>query len=185
MGDSQEGSNKIILMGMDNAGKSTIVRLLRGELEDFSGTPPDIKPTRGLEVSHHELYGKPVAIWDFGGHEMYRNEYIKKPDKYFQQIAIFFYVVDVQDVNRFYSSKMYFTGVFQLIRKYTPKIKIVFLFHKKDPEFQIGKRNVKEEFLKYAQKFIKHSTVSYTTHDTTIYNPEGLKDVFQEELKSL
>ena len=63
-------TKKIVLMGLDNVGKTSIVLCLKGvkNLSAFSA----IKPTRGFEINTFNTLGSDFNIWDFGGQERFR-----------------------------------------------------------------------------------------------------------------
>ena len=117
---------KIVIMGMENAGKSTILDVLTKKIETTPLTPPDMHPTKGVERKTLNS----AVVWDFGGQELYRNEYLADPDSYLRSIAFTYFVVDVQDYYRHYSSIMYFMAVFPTIEKNCPEAELVFLFNK-------------------------------------------------------
>lgn len=174
----QQQQKKIIIMGMENAGKTSIVNQLKEKLENPPNEPPYIKATMGLKIS--TLFN--IAIWDFGGQEIYRNEYLNNPDRYFRTIDSFYYVVDVQDNTRLISSTMYFMGVFQRILKYKSDININFLFHKMDPDFDPNEKKLKEKFLEKIQPYVIAHKTSYTTYNTTIFDSNSIKIAFSQEI---
>ena len=57
-------------------------------------------PTKNIERT--TLVEKNVVVWDFGGQETYRNEYLADPESYLSSISYAFYVVDVQDYYRIF-----------------------------------------------------------------------------------
>ena len=180
-----DSNTKIVIMGMENAGKTTLVKYITQEFESNQSKPPEMSPTRGIERSQHSLFGNPpILIWDFGGQEIYRNEYLSKPNLYFNEIAIFFYVVDVQDNVKFFSSRMYFMAVLQLIRKHSPDANIVFLFHKSDPEFT-GENKIKERFLDYFKPVMQKNKRAFQVYDTTIYDIHSILKAFKNEIKRI
>jgi len=178
----QKPNLKLVIMGMENAGKTTIVDIIIKEsLEDFS-TPPDMDPTKNVKRTQLKISDKDIIIWDFGGQELYRNEYLVNPEIYFNNISYFFFVLDVQDYYRFISSYMYFMGIFQLIRKFNPDAKLIILFHKMDPEFDLTKKNLKAKFLEKIEPFLKLHKKPFKTYDTTIFNIDSIKMVFEQEI---
>ena len=117
---SKQNPIKIVICGLDNAGKTSIVKLLANEFGGEITELPSITPTIRIERSGKGWWEtKNLVVWDFGGQEMYHNEYLNNPHKYFQNVSGFFYIVDVQDKYKLPSSVMYFKGLFQLIQKHS------------------------------------------------------------------
>ena len=123
-----------------------------------------------------------MVIWDFGGQEKYQNHYLENAISYFYEIEYFYYVVDVQDYYRLFSSTMYFMSVANLIYKYSPGAKIIFLFHKWDPDFDPKKKNLKEKFLEKVVHYLEMRKTSYLMFDTSIFTPNTIKSAFNLEL---
>ena len=84
LNDTQNQGIKLIIIGMENAGKTTIVDLLTKETEKVPEKPPDMNPTKGVE--RRSLFQKNIMIWDFGGQESFRKEYLVNSVKYFHSI---------------------------------------------------------------------------------------------------
>ena len=172
---------KAVVMGMENAGKSTILDLLTQETPDTPNTPPRMNPTKGVERSSINLFGRKTVVWDFGGQEIYRNDYLKNSEKYFRTVSLFFYVIDIQDYYRLISSVMYFKGVYNLIKKHSPDAKIVFLFHKMDPGYDTSERNSKVKFLEKVEPDLKSDFIRYIMYDTTIFDLHSIRNAFSQE----
>jgi GTPase SAR1 family protein len=176
LNSGQNPEIKIVIIGMENAGKTTIVDLLAQATAEVPVKSPDMNPTRSVE--RRSLFQKNIIIWDFGGQETYRNEYMLNPDKYFHSVSFFYYVVDIQDYYRIASSSMYFMGIFNLIKKHSPDAKIVFLFHKNDPGFDANQKNLKSKFLGVVEPFIQADNKTFTMYDTTIFNLNSIRTAF-------
>ena len=56
---------KVIFVGLDNAGKTSIILSLLREISKFA----IIKPTRNAERRTFEFLGMNISEWDLGGHE--------------------------------------------------------------------------------------------------------------------
>ena len=178
MNESKE--RKIIVVGMENAGKSTIVKYLQIKSDDIPEKTPDMNPTKN--VARTAIPEGNFIVWDFGGQEKYRNEYLEDPESYFHSVSYFYYVVDVQDYYRLFSSSMYFQAILNVVTKYSPEAKIVILFHKWDPDFDPSTKNLKEKFLKQVEPILNKRNISYLTFDTSIFTPNTIKSAFNLEL---
>jgi GTPase SAR1 family protein len=176
--ENEEQTIKLVIMGMENAGKTTILDVLRGKISETSNRSPSMIPTKGIERSTILFFEKETKVWDFGGQESYRNEYLLNPENYFHTISFFYYVVDIQDYYRLIPSVMYFKGVFNLIKKYSPDAKVIFLFHKMDPDYIPDERNLKGKFLERIKPELELANTPYTTFDTTIFDMNSIKAAF-------
>ena len=173
---------KLVIMGMENAGKSTIVDIITKKIDENIQNPPIMNPTRGVSRSSLTLSEKNIAIWDFGGQEVYRNEYLASPEQFFHSISYFFYVLDVQDLYRVFSARMYFMAIYQLIKKHSPDAKLVLLFHKMDPNYDTSKRDLKAEFLEKIEPFLSVHNANYSVYDTTIHDINSIITAFSQEI---
>lgn len=165
---------------MENAGKSTIVNILTKGIDINLRSPPDMDPTRGVEKGTLLLNEKDIAIWDFGGQESYRSDYMNNPDRYFKMVSYFFFVIDCQDYYRYVTSAMYFSGILQLIKRFSSEAKIVLLFHKMDPNFDPTIKSVKKQFLEKVEPVLKANNTPFLCYDTTIYNFGTIKNAFSQ-----
>lgn len=177
--NNQERQRKIVIVGLENAGKTTIVDLLKQETTVTLRKPPDMSPTKGVE--RRSLFEGKLMIWDLGGQEIYRNEYLANPESYFKMISFCYYVVDIQDYYRLFQSTMYFMGVLNLIKKYSPNARIVILFHKMDPDFNPDKKNLKEKFMEKIEPVLLESNILFETFETTIFDIVSIKTAFSLE----
>ncbi|TFF93428.1 MAG: hypothetical protein EU544_05890, partial [Promethearchaeota archaeon] len=74
---------KIVVVGLDNAGKTAILSKFGGRLgiTDLA----KLKPTKGIDRKTLETEELDLIIWDFGGQEQYRENYLKNAEKFFFQ----------------------------------------------------------------------------------------------------
>jgi len=159
---------KIVFMGLDNAGKTSIINLLTKKIgiETFGS----LKPTEG--VVRHELIGMTLdyIIWDFGGQELYRKTYLSKPEKFFVDLDLFFYVIDIQDRDRIIESFNYFKKVVEILKYLNEKPYFNILIHKYDPNL---KKNPKYlQLINQVQALFSQvlSGFEYEFFTTSIYN---------------
>jgi GTPase SAR1 family protein len=128
---SESGEHmKIIIAGLDNSGKSSVVLSLKGANNLLSFAR--LRPTLGHEITRINDYEKKVMIWDLGGQEKYRYENVENFEKFSPGVQRFIYLVDVQDRDRYDLSLEYFQ---QLVNKFPDHFHPeIFLFlHKFDP----------------------------------------------------
>lgn len=82
---------RILLLGLDNAGKTTILKMLASE--DIS----HITPTQGFNIKSVQSEGFKLNVWDIGGQRKIR-PYWKN---YYENTDILVYVIDSADKKRF------------------------------------------------------------------------------------
>jgi len=82
---------RLLVLGLDNAGKSTVVKLFRGE-RDVHGA----SPTVGFDIHSLEHLGYRLNIWDIGGQDSIRAYW----RNYFEQTDGLIWVVDSADIDR-------------------------------------------------------------------------------------
>ncbi|XP_068709340.1 ADP-ribosylation factor-like protein 3 [Montipora capricornis] len=81
---------KILFLGLDNAGKTTILKKIASE------EIQNITPTQGFNIKSVVMKGLKVHVWDIGGQRAIR-PYWKN---YFEQVDILVYVIDSADRKR-------------------------------------------------------------------------------------
>lgn len=89
--NSPEREVRILLLGLDNAGKTTTLRKLASE--DVN----QITPTQGFNIKSVSSDGFKLNVWDIGGQRKIR-PYWKN---YFDNTDILIYVIDSTDKKRF------------------------------------------------------------------------------------
>ncbi|XP_013397138.1 ADP-ribosylation factor-like protein 3 [Lingula anatina] len=82
---------RILLLGLDNAGKTTILKHLASE--DIS----HIMPTQGFNIKSVSSDGFKLNVWDIGGQRNIRPYW----RNYFENTDILVYVIDSADQKRF------------------------------------------------------------------------------------
>lgn len=81
---------RILILGLDNAGKTTMLKKLNGEDVD------EISPTLGFNIKTLEYKGFKLNMWDVGGQRSLRSYW----RNYFEQTDGLIWVVDSADVDR-------------------------------------------------------------------------------------
>jgi len=85
---------RILLLGLDNAGKTTILKSLASE--DIS----HITPTQGFNIKSVQSSGILLNVWDIGGQKTIRPYW----RNYFENTDVLIYVIDSADQGRFEES---------------------------------------------------------------------------------
>jgi len=154
----RKSAQKVIVIGLDNAGKTAILKKFGGHLgiTDMA----NLKPTKGVERRYIETQTSSLDlyIWDFGGQAQYRSKYLKNPEQYFLQVDLLIYVIDLQDSERFTESFEYFEQILKTLTILEEDPFVLIYIHKFDPD-------------------LKHDT-------ETLLNVELLKDNLNQSLTS-
>lgn len=81
----------VLILGIDKAGKTTLLEKLKTLYSDFEGLPPDrIVPTVGLNIGRVEAHKSKLIFWDLGGQLGLRTIW----EKYYEEAHAVLYVVD-------------------------------------------------------------------------------------------
>ncbi|KAK9728055.1 ADP-ribosylation factor-like protein 2 [Basidiobolus ranarum] len=83
----KEKEMRLLMLGLDNAGKTTILKRINGENIDM------ISPTLGFNIKTLEHSGYKLNIWDVGGQKSIRSYW----RNYFEQTDGLIWVVDSAD----------------------------------------------------------------------------------------
>ncbi len=176
MSDSNKVNNqmniaKILIMGLDNSGKTSILLSLQHEVNLL--TYYSLKPTPGLNIVTIDKEDKKFIIWECGGQQQYRDEYLQNLEKYIQETKKFIYVIDVQDIDRYNTALQYFADILKMMSSEDMKnIQLSIFLHKFDPGL-----DKKEDFSykKISLRLIDRistiipSDINYYIFRTTIY----------------
>ncbi len=130
-----EGLLKIIVSGLDNAGKTSILTALDKKY-DFAKDIVQLKPTIRVEYHKMNFLKNNTIFWDMGGQETYREIYINFQDVYFDATDLLIYVIDIQDPDRFDNSLEYLNSILTFFSESEMDVPIIITFHKYDPELK-------------------------------------------------
>lgn len=86
----KEREMRILILGLDNAGKTTIVKHLKGE------DVHSVSPTLGFDINTLEFGKYRLNLWDVGGQQTIRAYW----RNYFEQTDGIIWVIDSADVQR-------------------------------------------------------------------------------------
>ena len=132
----QKSAQKVIVIGLDNAGKTAILSKFGGHLgiSDLA----NLTPTKGVDRRHIETENSDIDlyIWDFGGQEIFRNKYLTRPEQYFLQTDLLIYVIDVQDPERYAESFEYFEQILEILSTLEEDPFVLVYIHKFDPDLK-------------------------------------------------
>lgn len=92
---------KIVFLGLDNAGKSTLLSVLK------TGRVTQLDPTKHAHSEHLTIGSVNMNAFDLGGHEAMRKIW----REYFPKIDAIVYLIDAADPSRFQESKAEFDRI--------------------------------------------------------------------------
>jgi len=162
-------AKKVLIMGLDNSGKTSIVLCLRGvkDLSSFSS----LNPTRGLKTNKFQALGSEYNIWDFGGQEQFREGYLNDFQNHIIETNKFIYVLDVQDKERYDISLDFLDKIVILLRKHKVNIDFSIFLHKYDPDLEFTKEfsdKVVPDLIRNIKELIPND-FTYQIYKTSIY----------------
>lgn len=183
--DKDKKQKKIALLGLDNAGKTSIAKLIsqNWHLDTFL---LERKPTAGVERTEIKNPYFRVNLWDLGGQEIYRDQYLSNPERYFYDIDLFIYVIDIQDDARIPDSLDYLNKILDIFLFLKENPQTTVLLHKADPGFIENETTI--ELINDLQNQLVEvfpSQFNFDIYTTSIYNSISEKPEIINSLKSL
>jgi small GTP-binding protein len=175
-------TQKIVFAGLEQAGKTSIIN---GFLNRFAVV--EYKPTINIErkkLTNIDWMGWKITNWDLGGQKSFRQNFLKRPAVFLKAYALF-YVIDIQDAERYKESLEYLTEIVNLFakEKYLPKLLIC--YHKFD---LVGKEL--DDLQSYQSAVINLSVeiqviaknMSPIFYSTTVYDEATINTLFFDNL---
>jgi len=175
MSDSQKEKKikKVLLMGLDNSGKTSILISLSKNCNILSFC--SLKPTNRIAITNIETEEQVLNIWDYGGQEAYRKEYLENLGKNLELVDKIIFVIDVQDVERYNLALEYLKKIVEIIFREKGKVKFSIFLHKYDPNVEDcrGLENIDKlvnDMIVEPIKSFFPSELEYDFHKTCIYS---------------
>ena len=160
---------KVIVAGLDNAGKTSILTALNKKY-DFQKDIVSLTPTIRVEYQATEFLKNRIVFWDMGGQEKYRKLYQEKQDLYFSGTDLLVYIIDIQDIERIETSLMYLDVILQNFKRHRMDIPLIISFHKFDPELS-GNEGMIEEIESLREHILKkYPSFRILFQQTSIYD---------------
>ncbi|MFW9972712.1 MAG: ADP-ribosylation factor-like protein [Candidatus Odinarchaeota archaeon] len=168
--NNSENYNKIIIAGLDNSGKSSIVLSIVGRMNLINYL--SLSPTLGPNITNFKSMDSKFNIWDLGGQESYREEYLENFESYITNCSKIIYVIDIQDTKRYELALKYLKSIIDNIQQIKLDLDIVVFLHKNDPDLREIHPEITEEIIQNLIQKLKNlipSDYYVEIYKTTIY----------------
>jgi GTPase SAR1 family protein len=179
--ENGEVNKKILVLGLDNSGKTSIVLSLKGEQNLMSFY--SLRPTPGID--YHEIEDSiedlraNYFVWDLGGQAKYRERHLEKIGDYLTDVGMVIFVIDVQDTDRYAEALQYFQDIIERIGDRMESISLVVYLHKFDPSIELqldhalhqSIRELAGQLLELAPRAKLFKTSIYTMFRKISYSP--------------
>lgn len=132
----------ILILGLDNAGKSTLLEQIKRIYgNNYSGLPFEkIKTTIGLNIGKITVNHVKLIFWDLGGQQELQSLW----DKYYEECHGIIYVIDSSDEKRLEESHKAFESVMH--DSHMEGIPLLILSNKQDLQTSIDVEAIKSVF---------------------------------------
>lgn len=138
----EKNLKKILILGLANSGKSSIVLSMQNITDLLSFT--SLIPTRGIKISEFEDGNTKYLIWDFGGQERYLKKYKQKLHKYISETSEIIYAIDIQDENVYFISIVFLREILNVLKTAGLFFNLSIYFHKFDDNFTANEEKIKD-----------------------------------------
>ena len=156
---------KILLAGLENAGKTAILNILTKRFNISN-----LQPTKNVDVAQLTSKNVTFSLWDMGGQEEYRKIYVAHPERFFTNVYAVVYVMDVLDKDKYEISYNYLTKILDILESFSESPDFSIFLHKADPQvYDQIKEDLKEIEERIKEEF-KNRNFYYRIFQTSIYN---------------
>jgi GTPase SAR1 family protein len=166
-------NTKILLLGLDNTGKSSILLSLKENTNLLSYL--SLKPTKGMNIESFKTEEYSITCWDLSGQKIYREEFLKHFNNYSVEVDQIIFVIDIQDIDRYDLALEFLRNVIAELKMTNKKIEFSIFLHKYDPniksleKFKDIDEIVNLRLIKKINEIIS-PTFNYKIFKTTIYS---------------
>jgi GTPase SAR1 family protein len=184
---------KIVLAGLDNAGKTSIVQTLTTGCVPVSLNHHrdliELGPTEGLLREEISLFGWLQGdIFDLGGLEQYRMMYFEDKVEVFSHTDLLIFIVDVQDYGRYNDALDYLNSILEVYGSLGETPYTAVFLNKWDDEISESPEYVERlELLKknISKLFKKHRFSRFHVDSTSVFEAEKLFLSFSTALRKI
>ncbi|KAL1920418.1 uncharacterized protein VTP21DRAFT_795 [Calcarisporiella thermophila] len=137
----------VIILGLDNAGKTTLLERIKSLYLGVPGLPPEkIAPTVGLNIGKIDISRARLNFWDLGGQQELHSIW----EKYYSECHAIVFVVDSTDKARIEECKNTFEKI--ITNEEVEGVPVLMLANKQDLPSALRVEEIKEIFNKIALK---------------------------------
>ena len=130
-----KNKKKILLMGLDAAGKSSILLSLKNDtrLSSYCKLGPTLEVSRAIiDDDENEFF-----IFDFGGQKKLIDGYLQRLDEYLAEVDKIIFVIDINDVDRHQLAMDYLKQILDHLDAENMNVTISIFFHKYDKSLPV------------------------------------------------
>jgi GTPase SAR1 family protein len=175
---------KILLSGLDNAGKSAILSILTKRFNNIAHLKPTVE-VNIEQVPMADASNISFVIWDMGGQEQYRAKYIENPERYFIDVKSVIFVIDIQDKANAETSKNYLIKILDILESFAQYPDFFIFLHKADPQIYDKIQNDLKAMEDQMKQIFTNRSFQYHILHTSIYNTILTGTNFAESLTCL
>jgi len=117
-------------MGLDSAGKTSILTSLKGDNRLSSYFK--VTPTKGVSRGDIQDGSTEFNIFDFGGQEVYVKAYLQDLEQHLFEVDKVIFVIDIQDTKRHSVALEYLRKVLDHLASHHKNVQVSIFFHKFD-----------------------------------------------------
>lgn len=168
--ETEELQCKIVFAGLNQSGKTSIIRYLsRLVSEDRYSEHLRTVPTVRSVSRVASVLGLPFALWELGGQETYRQEYLREPERFFLRTSLLIFVFDVSaNVITHTLALEYLSQILEVFSFLGINPKYQIFLHKSDLEYNESTRERLED--KIDEIFLTHSLDPPNKHLSNVFD---------------
>lgn len=129
---------KILLTGLDKAGKSSFLYGIRKKYSEIIKS----LPTKGVERTEENIFEEQnslISLWDIGGQKKYLERFLEQSQVYLYNVDLIFFFIDIQDVERIEEALNLFQRISKILVELDEFPPIVVCLNKFDPDLKGSK----------------------------------------------
>lgn len=175
---------KIVIAGLDNAGKTSALIALRKKY-NFYEKVRNLKPTIKIDYNSFDFLNNWIInLWDMGGQAKYRKIYVNNPI-YFTETNYLYYLIDIQDELKFEESVRYLHELLDIYRDMHYPNEILICFNKYDPKYKNNEEFIDRIDMIKNLVLSQNKDMKFKFFKTSIYDISSLSRAISYSLNKL